>query len=124
MMTLQSLILCPPSDVEYYKNILVGILKAISIKTSNIENGCIILSEHPVNDIMRNITQMQQKDNVALNNITWFVRNLNTPTKDFGLWYFIHNSRKEYPFLDAVIKVISPTVRDNYEVVSKNKFFN
>lgn len=123
-MTLQSLILCPPDDVTYYKNILVNILNGINIKTSNIENGCIILSEHPVDNIMHSITQIQQKDSVPLNNITWLVRNLNTPTKDFGLWYFIHNSRKEYPFLDAVIKVMPPTVRDYYEIVSKNKLFN
>lgn len=123
-MTLQSLILCPPDDVTYYKNLLVKTLRAITVKTSNIENGCIILSEHPVDNIMRNISDVQSKSSIPLNNITWLVRNLNTPTKDMGLWYFIHNSRKEYPFLDAIIKVKEPTVRDDYTIVSKDKFFN
>lgn len=123
-MTLQSLILCPPSSAEYYKHILTGILKATSIKTSNIDNGCIILSEHPITNIMRKISNIRNSD-VKLDNITWLVRSQHRYLLTYGTWYCIHNSRTEYPFLDGAIKVRPPNlVSDNYTIVSKDKFFN
>lgn len=123
-MTLQSLILCPPSSTEYYKHILTDILKANSIKTSNIDNGCIIISEHPTENIMRKISNIRNSD-IKLNNITWFVRSQHRYLLVYGTWYLIHNSRTEYPFLDSAIKVRSPNlVSDTYTIVSKDKFFN
>lgn len=123
-MTLQSLILCPPSSTEYYKHILTDILKADSIKTSNIDNGCIIISEHTTENIMRKILNIRNSD-VKLDNITWLVRSRHRYLLFYSTWYSIHNSRTEYPFLDSVIKVRSPnSVSDNYTIVSKDKFFN
>lgn len=123
-MTLQSLILCPPSSAEYYKRILTDILKANSIKTSNIDNGCIIISEHPTENIMRKISNIRNSA-IKLDNITWLVRSQHRYLLTYGTWYFIHNSRTEYPFLDSAIKVRSPNlVSDTYTIVSKDKFFN
>lgn len=123
-MTLQSLILCPPSNTEYYKHILTDILKADSIKTSNIDNGCIIISEHTTENIMRKILNIRNSD-VKLDNITWLVRSRRRYLLVYSTWYSIHNSRTEYPFLDSVIKVRSPnSVSDTYTIVSKDKFFN
>lgn len=123
-MTLQSLILCPPSSTEYYKRILTDILKANSIKTSNIDNGCVIISEHPIDNIMRKISNIRNSA-IKLDNITWFVRSQHRYLLTYGTWYSIHNSRTEYPFLDSAIKVRSPnSVSDTYTIVSKDKFFN
>lgn len=123
-MTLQSLILCPPSSTEYYKHILTDILKADSIKTSNIDNGCIIISEHTTENIMRKISNIRNSDE-KLDNITWLVRSRRRYLLVYSTWYSIHNSRTEYPFLDSVIKVRSPnSVSDTYTIVSKDKFFN
>lgn len=123
-MTLQSLILCPPSSAEYYKHILTDILKAISIKTSNIDNGCIIISEHPIEDIMRKLSNIRNSD-IKLDNITWLVRSQHRYLLTYGTWYCVQNSRTEYPFLDSALKVRSPnSVSDNYTIVSKDKFFN
>lgn len=123
-MTLQSLILCPPSDTEYYKHILTGILKADSIKTSNIDNGCIIISEHSIENIMRKISNIRNSD-IKLDNITWLVRSRHRYLLVYSTWYSIHNSRTEYPFLDSAIKVRSPnSLSDTYTIVSKDKFFN
>lgn len=123
-MTLQSLILCPPSSTEYYKHILTDILKATSIKTSNIDNGCIIISEHHIENIIRKISNMRNSD-VKLDNITWLVRSQHRYLLTYGTWYCIHNSRTEYPFLDSALKVRSPNlVSDGYTIVSKDKFFN
>lgn len=123
-MTLQSLILCPPSSTEYYKHILTDILKANSIKTSNINNGCIIISEHPTENIMRKISNIRNSV-LNLDNITWLVRSQHRYLLVYSTWYLIHNSRKEYPFLDSAIKVRSPNlVSDTYTIVSKDKFFN
>lgn len=123
-MTLQSLILCPPSSTEYYKHILTDILKADSIKTSNIDNGCIIISEHSTENIMRKISNIRNSD-VKLDNITWLVRSRHKYLLVYSTWYAIHNSKTEYPFLDSVIKVRSPnSVSDTYTIVSKDKFFN
>lgn len=123
-MTLQSLILCPPSSTEYYKHILTDILKATSIKSSNIDNGCIIISEHPIEDIMRKLSNIRNSD-IELANITWLVRSQHRYLLTYGTWYCVQNSRTEYPFLDSAIKVRSPnSVSDNYTIVSKDKFFN
>lgn len=123
-MTLQSLILCPPSSTEYYKYILTDILKAYSIKTSNIDNGCIIISEHTTENIMRKISNIRNSG-IKLDNVTWLVRSRHRYLLVYSTWYFIHNSRTEYPFLDSVIKVRSPnSVSDTYTIVSKDKFFN
>lgn len=123
-MTLQSLILCPPSSEEYFKHILTDILKAISIKTSNIDNGCIIISEHPTENIIRKISNVRNSD-IDLSNITWLIRTQHRYLLNYGTWYFIHNSRTEYPFLDSELKVRSPTLAsDRYSVISKDKFFN
>lgn len=123
-MTLQSLILCPPSSTEYYKHMLTDILKATSIKTSNIDNGCIIISEHPIENIMRKLSNTRNSD-MKLDNITWLIRSQHRYLLTYGTWYFIHNSRTEYPFLDSALKVRSPNlVSDNYSIVSKDKFFN
>ena len=123
-MTLQSLILCPPSSIEYYKHILTDILKADSIKTSNIDNGCIIISEHTTENIMCKILNIRNCD-IKLDNITWLVRSRHRYLLVYSTWYSIHNSRTEYPFLDSVIKVRSPnSVSDTYTIVSKDKFFN
>ena len=123
-MTLQSLILCPPSSTEYYKHILTDILKVTSIKTSNIDNGCIIISEHPIENIMHKISNIRNSD-IKLDNITWLVRSQHRYLLTYGTWYCIHNSRTEYPFLDSVLKVRSPNlVSDTYTIVSKDKFFN
>lgn len=123
-MILQSLILCPPSSTEYYKHILTDILKADSIKTSNIDNGCIIISEHTTENIMRKILNIRNSD-TKLDNITWLVRSRHKYLLVYSTWYSIHNSRTEYPFLDSVIKVRSPnSVSDTYTIVSKDKFFN
>lgn len=123
-MTLQSLILCPPSSTEYYKHILTDILKADSIKTSNIDNGCIIISEHSTENIMRKISNIRNSD-MKLDNVTWLVRSRHRYLLVYSTWYSIHNSRTEYPFLDSVIKVRSPNlVSDTYTIVSKDKFFN
>lgn len=124
IMILQSLILCPPSNTEYYKRILTDILKADSIKTSNIDNGCIIISEHTTENIMCKISNIRNSD-AKLDNITWLVRSRHKYLLVYGTWYSIHNSRTEYPFLDSVIKVRSPnSVSDTYTIVSKDKFFN
>ena len=124
IMTLQSLILCPPSSTEYYKRILTDILNATSIKTSNIDNGCIIISEHPIDNIMRKISNICNSG-IKLDNITWLARSQHKYLPVYGTWCFIHNSRTEYPFLDSAIKVRSPNlVSDNYTIVSKDKFFN
>jgi hypothetical protein len=123
-MTLQSLILCPPNELIYYKGLLTNSLKAITIKTSNLDNGCIIISEHPTENSMRTISSILHKKTIPLENITWLVRNHDNTTNEFGLWYSVHNSRKSFPFLDAVIKVKPPTQRDNYVIVPKDKFFN
>lgn len=123
-MTLQSLILCPPSSEEYFKHILTNILQATSIKTSNVDNGCIIISEHPTENIIRKISNVRNSD-IDLNNITWLIRTQHRYLLKYGTWYFIHNSRTEYPFLDSELKVRSPTlVSDRYSVISKDKFFN
>lgn len=123
-MPLQSLILCPPSSTEYYKHILTDILKADSIKTSNIDNGCIIISEHSTENIMRKILNIRNSD-IKLDNITWLVRSRHRYLLVYSTWYSIHNSRTEYPFLDSAVKVRSPnSVSDTYTIVSKDKFFN
>lgn len=123
-MPLQSLILCPPSSTEYYKHILTDILKADSIKTSNIDNGCFIISEHSTENIMRKILNIRNSD-IKLDNITWLVRSRHRYLLVYSTWYSIHNSRTEYPFLDSAIKVRSPnSVSDTYTIVSKDKFFN
>ena len=124
IMPLQSLILCPPSSTEYYKHILTDILKADSIKTSNIDNGCIIISEHSTENIMRKILNIRNS-NIKLDNITWLVRSRHRYLLVYSTWYSIHNSRTEYPFLDSAVKVRSPnSVSDTYTIVSKDKFFN
>lgn len=123
-MTLQSLILCQPSSTEYYKHILTDILKADSIKTSNIDNGCIIISEHSIENIMCKISNIRNSS-IKLDNITWLVRSRHRYLLVYSTWYSIHNSRTEYPFLDSAIKVRSPnSVSDTYTIVSKDKFFN